>query len=133
VVLLVLSWMAPMAHAADPVGLLWKGDAESTMAAEWASSSSLPVASSPPNPDPTRIAQTTTAAQGLRSYKFEVRDGDNSYGERAELAQGMPAISSYANRLFRAGEERWISLQYYFPGDWSSDNTCMNVLQIKPS
>ena len=113
---------------------MWKADAEATMAEEWASSSSIPGAASPPNPDATRIsAQTTTRSQGLRSYKFEMRDGDDSYGERAELAQGMPAISSHLNRQFGAGEERWISLQYYFPADWPSDNTWMNVFQIKPS
>jgi hypothetical protein len=138
-VLLVLAFAAAGLYAferrSDPArdGLLWKADAEAAMATEWASNSSIPAAASPPNPDPTRITQTTRRSQGARSFRFEMRDGDDSYGERAELAQAMPAIPRYSNRLFRAGEERWIALQYYFPSDWPSDNTWMTVFQIKPS
>jgi hypothetical protein len=112
--------------------VLWKADAESSMASEWASNSSMPVAASPPKPNPTRIGQSTFRAQGQRSYRFEMRNGDDSYGERAELGQGMPATAAYQNRWFRAGDERWIAMQYYFPTDWPSDNTWQAVLQIKP-
>jgi hypothetical protein len=112
--------------------VLWKADAESTMASEWASNSSIPAAASPPNPDPSRIAQNTFRSQGLRSYRFEMRDGDDSYGERAELGQGMPAISSYENRWFRAGEERWIAMQYYLPTAWPTTDSWQTVFQIKP-
>jgi hypothetical protein len=112
--------------------VVWKADAECSMSSEWASSSSVPDASSPPNPDPSRISQSTYGAQGSRSYRFELRDGDYSSGERVELGQALPAISSYQNRLFRAGEERWISMQYYFPADWATDNTWQTVFQIKP-
>jgi hypothetical protein len=116
-----------------PAGnVLWKADAESSMAAEWASSSSIPKAASPPSPDPTRIGQSTFRAQGKRSYRFEMRNGDDSYGERAELGQGMPTTSAYQNRWFRAGDERWIAMQYYFPADWPTDDTWQSVFQIKP-
>src|SRR5688572_6514925 len=124
VVLLVLACAAPMAQAAAPLGtVLWKADGESTMSSEWASSSSIPAAASPPKPDPSRIAKSASRSQGLSSYRFELRNGDDSYGERVELGQALPAISSYQNRLFRAGEERWISMQYYFPANWATDNT----------
>jgi hypothetical protein len=112
-------------------GIVWKADAESSMASEWASNASLPAAASPPSPDASRISQSTFSAQGQRSYRFEMRDGDGSYG-RAELGQAMPATASYENRWFRAGEERWIAMQYYVPTTWGTANTWQSVLQIKP-
>jgi hypothetical protein len=116
-----------------PTGkVLWKADAESSMSAEWASNSSMPKAASPPSPDPTRIAQNTFRAQGQRSYRFEMRNGDDSYGERAELGQGMPTTTAYQNRWFRPRDERWIAMQYYFPTDWPTDDTWQSVFQIKP-
>lgn len=102
------------------------------MSSEWASSSSVPVAAAPPAPDATRIAQNAFRAQGLRSYRFEMRAGDDSYGARAELGQAMPARAGFEDRWFRAGEERWISMQYYLPADWPADDTWQNVFQIKP-
>jgi len=71
--------------------VLWKADGESSLASEWASSSSLPAAAAPASPDASRIAKSRFRAQGRRSYCFEVRDGDESYGERAELGQALPA------------------------------------------
>lgn len=118
--------------APAPAPPLWKADAESTMASEWASSSSIPAASSPPTPDPSRIYRSTFRAQGLRSYRFEMRAGDDSYGARAELGQAMPARTDFEDRWFRAGEERWIAMQYYLPTDWPTDNTWMAIFQIKP-
>jgi Polysaccharide lyase len=112
-------------------GVVWKADAEASMASEWASSASLPAAASPPSPDASRIAQSSFSVQGERSYRFEMRDGDGSYG-RAELGQAMPATAGFENRLFRAGEERWIAMQYYFPSTWPTADTWQTVLQIKP-
>ncbi|MGB9378970.1 MAG: heparin lyase I family protein, partial [Mycobacteriales bacterium] len=85
-----------------------------------------------PNPDPTRIAQSTFRAQGQRSYRFEMHAGDDSYGARAELGQAMPARAGFEDRLFQAGQERWIALQYYLPAEWPSDDTWQNLFQIKP-
>jgi Polysaccharide lyase len=118
-------------HARSGV-ILWKADAESAMTSEWASNSSVPVAASPPRPDPSRIAQSAFRAQGKKSYRFKLRDGDDSYGERAELGQAMPSLSRYSGRLFRAGQERWIAMQYYFPTTWPTDDTWQTVMQIKP-
>jgi hypothetical protein len=119
----------PLAPLGSP---LWSADGESTMATEWASSSSVPVASAPPKPDPSRIAQSTFHTQGARSYRFEMRAGDDSYGARAELGQAAPERSGFENRLFRAGEDRWISLQYYLPTNWPTTNTWQTIMQIKP-
>jgi len=103
------------------------------MASEWASNSSIPAAVSPPKPDASRIAQNPFSVQGQRSYRFELRNGDDSYGERAELGQAMPAIDKYRHLLFQAGQERWISMQYYLPTSWPADDTWQTVLQIKPA
>jgi hypothetical protein len=118
--------------SASSRAILWKADAESAMASEWASNSSVPVAASPPKPDLSRIAQSTFRAQGQRSYRFKLRDDDDSYGERAELGQAMPSVSRYKRRLFRAGQECWIAMQYYLPTSWPTDDTWQTVLQIKP-
>jgi hypothetical protein len=118
--------------SASSRAILWKADAESAMTSEWASSSSVPVAASPPRPDPSRIAQSAFRAQGKRSYRFKLRDGDDSYGERAELGQAMPSASKYKRRLFGAGQERWIAMQYYFPTSWPTADTWQTVFQIKP-
>jgi hypothetical protein len=118
---------------ATPGTVVWKADAESPLQTEWASNSSLPVAASPAAPDPTRIAQDPFHAQGTQSYRFEMRDGDDSYGERAELGQAMPTSTGYENRVFRAGEDRWIAMQYYLPSDWSAADTWQTIMQIKPS
>jgi hypothetical protein len=126
--LLVLACAAPPAHAS----VLWKADAESSMASEWASSSSVPVAASPPKPDASRIAQNPFSAQGLRSYRFEMRDGDDSFGERAELGQAMPGGDAYKHLLFQSGQERWIAMQYYLPTTWPGDDRWQTVMQIKP-
>jgi len=112
--------------------IVWKADAESMLASEWASSSSEPEATSPPNPDRSRIAKSTFRAQGQHSYRFEMRDGDDSYGARAELGQAMPALGRYHDRWFRAGEERWIAMQYYVPPTWGSMSLWQTIFQIKP-
>ena len=112
--------------------VLWRADAEASMSSEWASNSSLPTAASPPSPDVSRIAQSPFRAQGRSAYRFEMRDGDESYGERAELGQALPARAGDERRWFRAGEERWIAMQYYLPASWPTDDTWQTVLQIKP-
>jgi hypothetical protein len=61
-----------------------------------------------------------------------LRDGDDSYGARAELGQAMPSVSRYKRRLFRAGQERWIAMQYYLPTSWPTADTWQTVFQIKP-
>lgn len=130
---LLLAAVFGVSMASAPDGrVLWTADAESTMASEWASSSSVPAASSPPQPYPSRIAQTTFRAQGQRAYRFEMRDGDASYGERAELGQASPAAAGFADRLFLRGQDRWIAMQILFPDGWPSDDRWQTVFQIKP-
>jgi Polysaccharide lyase len=120
-------------QAGQPCGtVLWRADAESSTADEWASNSSLPGASSPAQPDTSRIARSSFRAQGTSAYRFEMRDGDDSFGERAELGQALPSAPAFEDRWFRAGQERWIAMQYYLPTDWPADDTWQTIFQIKP-
>jgi hypothetical protein len=55
-------------------------------------------------------------AQGDWAYRFVVRDGDDSWGERCELAQGNPTRTG--RRLFERGADRWIAFQVFFPASY---------------
>ncbi|MBV9309302.1 MAG: heparin lyase I family protein [Solirubrobacterales bacterium] len=55
---------------------------------------------------------TKPVAQGRYSYRFEIRDGDDCVGPRTELANALP------DHLMYPHQERWISLQAYFPNNY---------------
>jgi hypothetical protein len=103
--------------------ILWTGDAEKTWNDalegnrwpdnnEWVSYSCA---------DRSRFSQVTSpVAQGERAYRIEVRDGDDSYGERCELDNGNTSASRLHERiLFHRGQEAWIAFQTYLPPDFS--------------
>ncbi len=71
--------------------------------------------------DRSRFSQVTSpVAQGQRAYRIEVRDGDDSYGERCELENGNTSSSRLHERiLFHRGQEVWIAFQTYLPPDFS--------------
>jgi polysaccharide lyase-like protein/predicted xylan-binding protein with Ca-dependent carbohydrate-binding module len=71
--------------------------------------------------DRSRFSQVTSpVAQGDRAYRIEVRDGDDSYGERCELENGNTSESRlHENLLFHRGQEAWIAFQTYLPADFS--------------
>jgi Polysaccharide lyase/Ca-dependent carbohydrate-binding module xylan-binding len=71
--------------------------------------------------DRSRFAQVTSpVAQGQRAYRIEVRDGDDSYGERCELENGNTSQSRlHSDILFHRGQEVWIAFQTYLPPDFS--------------
>jgi hypothetical protein len=100
----------------------WRADAERPWRREWASSSCE---------SSSRIARVRTPrAQGHWAYRFEVRDGDNSYGERCELGEGNPTRRGFP--IFREGEEHWISWQVYLPNDYPIHTHDWNVfMQLK--
>jgi hypothetical protein len=71
--------------------------------------------------DRSRFAQVSDrVAQGDRAYRIEVRDGDDSYGERCELENGnTSARRLHYQVLFHEGQEAWIAFQTYLPLDFS--------------
>jgi hypothetical protein len=110
----------PPANQAD---ILWTGDAEKPWDDglesgrwpdnnEWVSYSCA---------DRSRFSQVTSpVAQGQRAYRIEVRDGDDSYGERCELENGNTSSNRLHERLlFHRGQEAWIAFQTYLPVDFS--------------
>jgi len=102
--------------------VLWNANAERAWNEEWANYSCQ---------DGSRVQQVQApAAQGSRAYRLEVRDGDDSYGERCELGQGNPTRTGFP--LFNDGDERWISFQTYLPDDYPTHLRTWNVfMQLK--
>jgi hypothetical protein len=107
----------------NPDDILWTGDAEKVWDDslsdnrwpdnnEWVSFSCE---------DRSRFSQvTTSAAQGRRAYRIEVRDGDDSYGERCELDNGnTEARRLHHQVLFHEGQEAWVAFQTFLPLNFS--------------
>lgn len=101
--------------SADDGKVLWTADASRPWNQEWASWSCE---------NQQRFSQVTW--EGLRAYRFEVRDGDDSYGERCELGQGNPTAAGFP--LFHEGEERWISWRVWLPNDLPVDTNHWQVV-----
>jgi hypothetical protein len=110
----------PPANQAD---ILWTGDAErpwddSLESRRWPDNNEWVSYSCQ---DRSRFSQVTSpVAQGERAYRIEVRDGDDSYGERCELDNGNTSASRlHEDLLFHRGQEVWIAFQTYLPPDFS--------------
>lgn len=110
----------PPANADD---ILWTGDAEkpwndSVSERRWPDNNEWVSFSCE---DRSRFTQVTDrVAQGNRAYRIEVRDGDDSYGERCELDNGNTDAKRLHHRvLFHEGQEAWIAFQTYLPLDFS--------------
>ncbi len=96
--------------AAAPVGsaeVLWTAGAERPVAQEFASSSCE---------DPDRIRRVSAPGASGLAYRLEVRDGDDAYGERCELAQGNPTRPGFP--LHHEGDDRWIAWRVYLPSSY---------------
>jgi hypothetical protein len=113
-----------------PVGtVVWKADAEQPIDQEWASSCLSPAPLAPPTlTDPRLTRSTTTVAKGSFSYRIAVNDGDNCYGERADVGQGNPTRTGFENRLFNGGDDRWTSFQVYLPTDFDAAQSRWQVI-----
>jgi hypothetical protein len=102
--------------------VLWTADAERDTYKEWANNSCQ---------NDSRVRQISSlVAQGNRAYEVEVRDGDDSWGERCELGEGNPTRDGFP--LYNEGDERWISFQVRLPDDYPIDAKSWNVImQLK--
>jgi hypothetical protein len=105
----------------SPPSIAWKADAERPVAQEWASSRADPPgpaecpSSVPPDLSSGRIVRSREeVAQGRWSYAITAAPGDDCHGERAELGQDNPGRDGFTQpRLFRSGDERYISFQVF--------------------
>src|SRR4051794_8018389 len=96
-----------LAATTASASLLWTANAERPEIQEWSNHSCQ---------NGNRVNEVgTPAAQGRRSYRIDVRDGDDAYGERCELGQANPHRDGFP--LFHEGEERWIGYQMYLPAN----------------
>jgi hypothetical protein len=94
--------------------IVWRADGESVFDQEWASVSTQTSCGrtlSSGMVDARFQRVSAPAAKGAGAYQSHLQDGDECYGERSETGQGNPTRSSFSDRLFREGEERWISWQ----------------------
>jgi hypothetical protein len=117
----------------------WTANAEKSTSTEWASSCMIDGDSvyhfgiSPPQTT-LQLKQDTFRAQGARSYRIEIRDGDICGGsrdsERAELSQGNPdGGTAFDNRRFYQGDDRWISWQLFLPADFPTATSYWQTIQ----
>jgi hypothetical protein len=117
---------APAARAS----LLWTADAERPASEEWASSAAPggacavagPVMTTPNlNVTPSPLPLVGPTASHPRAYHFQVKDGEECYGERSELGQANPENPQLGDRKFYPGQEVWLAFEAYLPDDYQLD------------
>jgi hypothetical protein len=96
--------------------VIWRGDAEQPIPAEWASAcTATNQLGAPLDPGDPRIERVTSpVAQGAYAYRVEL-GSKGCFGDRAEIGQGNPVRAGFENRLFQPGEDRYISFQVFMP------------------
>jgi polysaccharide lyase-like protein len=109
---------------------MWTSDAEHSMSQEWTSLATAPACEVAPLDGLTDRVQRVTrpVAQGRYAYRFEIRDNDFCVGARSELA------NSQSDHLMYPSQERWISLQAYFPDNYqlyAPANYRTGLMQLK--
>jgi hypothetical protein len=110
--------------------VIWSASGDAPVSSEWAeiTDQSYPLGT-------TTLTATVpdsriTLVPGVKgnAYHIEVHDGDNAYGERAELGQGNPTRSDMLDRLFSEGQERWIAWQTRLETGYPIGTTRWNVV-----
>jgi Polysaccharide lyase/Bacterial Ig domain len=112
--------------------VLWKADAESPLVNEWAeysTSQHCAVTSDTVSSDGDAFRESSVVAKGSYAYEFIVHDGDNCYGERAEIGQALPSRTNFSeSRLFNEGDDRWISFQVNLGSDYPVNTPNWNLI-----
>lgn len=102
----------------------WRAEAERPTFDEWAAASCATLE---------RVTQVEPGYFNARAYRIEVRDGDNSYGERCELSQGNTSASNIrrvggARVLFHSGDQLIVHFAYKIPSTgFAFHPSCSNV------
>ncbi|MEA2459175.1 MAG: hypothetical protein QOC95_2147 [Thermoleophilaceae bacterium] len=102
--------------------VVWTAAAERPLLEEWANFSCA---------DSSRINRVESpSAQGRYAYRVDLHDGDDSFGERCEMAMGSPTRAGFP--VFAPGDENWIAYQVYLPSGFPSDGDKYNeITQFK--
>lgn len=141
--LISASAVLAVAPGVAQAGIVWKADASRSAAAEWASTaapgSACAVAPADTSTSAVQRVRAPIAADNSTSvnrlaYHFQVSDGSDCYGPRAELGQGNPQNPSLGDRLFYPGQERWISFQAFFPNSYqlhAGNGYSSGLMQLK--
>jgi hypothetical protein len=112
--------------------VLWKADGESSLVNEWASYGTAPdcaVTSDTVSSDRDAFRESSVKAKGSYAYEFIVHDGDNCYGERAELGEALPSRTNFSeSRLFNEGDDRWISFPVNLGSDYPVNTPNWNLI-----
>jgi polysaccharide lyase-like protein len=87
--------------------VIWHAGAERGLMREWANYSCARAR---------RISRVAPGASGRYAYRVRLNDGDNSYGERCEMAMGAPTRRGFP--LFRKNTKSWIAYQVLIPPRW---------------
>ena len=99
---------------------------------EWAELSTGPdcaVTSDRAPYDPRAHRTTAVKAKGAGAYAFVINDGDNCYGERAEIGEANPTRGAMSDtRLFREGQDDWVSFQVRLGADFPKDTSAWQVI-----
>jgi hypothetical protein len=108
--------------ASASASVVWSAGAEKPLLQEWANYSCQ---------DSTRITRVTfPSAQGHYAYRVNLNDGDNSFGERCEMAMGSPTRAGFP--VFSPGDDTWIGYQVYIPASFPEDGDKYNeITQFK--
>ncbi len=102
--------------------VVWMAGAERSLLEDWANFSCA---------DASRISRVESpSAQGRYAYRVDLHDGDDSFGERCEMAMGSPTKAGFP--VFSSGEESWVAYQVYLPVGFPSDGYKYNeITQFK--
>lgn len=122
-----------------PDGILWMADGSRPIHRDWASYATADAcwergnALTAPGSRSSRARRTSRVAPPGRrwSYVFNLLDGDDCSGERAELGQGNPGKPALAGRVFREGDEAWIGYQLLVPRTATTVSTWQCLGQLK--
>ena len=112
--------------------VLWRADGEKALSDEWAElSTGLHCAMTSDQVGGDSRAYRTTAMKdkGAGAYAFVINDGDNCYGERAEIGEANPTRGAMSDtRLFREGQDDWVSFQVRLGADFPKDTSAWQVI-----
>jgi polysaccharide lyase-like protein len=117
--LIVFALLAGALTHASPASarIVWRAGAERGLMREWANYSCQ---------RGRRISRVSPGSSGRYAYRVRLYDGDNSYGERCEMAMGAPMRRGFP--VFRNNTKSWVAYQVLIPRPWPGYAWRYNVI-----